>query len=321
MSTPGGPYWQEQHPQYQVDPLTGQPVSQQPQQTGFQGGGYQGFGMYPQRQPEPPKPNRTPLIVTLVVVVVVAIGAVTTLLLVNRDSDDPAPVAAPSSSAEKTTADRPTATRKPVTSSPRPTTSTTPTDVSQIKVDPVISGWQGVLSPKEGVAYDVPKDWEVEKPSVIVGFDDNEGKPTAVMHGVSTYKPEACADVKGSYRGHVGFVSAGTAEPERAARNGAKLFADAAALNADGSKAPVTVTDPVPAKVDHGKIDAVSATATLTVNQPGECSSPTVLFTTVAFKNGANTVLFMMYMDQGTPDALPADIAAQVVSSIRPHKD
>ncbi len=323
MSTPGGPYWQEPQPQYQVDPITGQPSGYQPQGYQPQQGGYQGFGMYPQGGPPmpPPKPNRTPLIVSLVVLVVVAIGVVTTLLVV--DNDDDQPIAGPPSTTETTTttAKSPSTTRRPTSTTRRPTTSSTPTEVDQIKVDPVIAGWQGVLSYKEGVAYDVPKDWEVETPGTIVGFEDNAGKPTAVMHGVTTYKPDACPASRGSYRGHGGFVTAGTTDPTRAAQNGVKLFADAAALNKDGTSAPVAVTPPVATKVGEGKIEAVTATATLTVTEPGACPSPTVLFTSVAFKNGANTVLFMMYMDQGTPDALPKETADKLITSLRPYRD
>jgi len=322
MSTPGGPYWQEPHPQYQVDPMTGQPSPyhqqghpQQPQQPG----GYQGFGMY--QPPEPPKGNRTPWIIVAVVVLVVAIGGVTTLFLVNRDDEQPiadpgtsSSAPPPPSSGQKTTSSAPRTTAR------QPSTSSTPTEVEDILVDSVVSGWQGVLSFKEKVAYDVPKDWEVETPSTIVGFEDNDGKPTAVMHGVTTYKPDACTSVKGSYRGRAGFVTAGTTEPARAASNGVKLFADSAALNPDGSKAQVAVTEATPTKVNAGRIEAFTATATLTVTQPGECPSPTVVFTAVAFKNGENTALFMMYQDQGVSDALPAETAAKMVESIRPHE-
>ncbi|GLZ40066.1 hypothetical protein [Actinokineospora sp. NBRC 105648] len=318
MSNPGGPYWQEPSPQYQVDPLTGQPVAYQPPgQQQPPPGGYQGFGMY--GPPQPPPRNRTPLIVALVALVVVAIGVTATVLLVNRD--DSTPIAGPSSTEEApttTTSTRTTA-RRPTTSSRPPSTSSTPTDVEDITVPPVTAGWQGVLSYKEQVAYDVPKDWEIETPGTIVGFEDNAGKPSAVMHGVTTYKPEACPNSRGSYRGHAGFVTAGGATPEQAAANGVKIFADAAALNKDGSKAPVALSPAAPTKVAGGKLAAVIATATMTVTEPGDCGSPTILFTAVAFKNGSSTALFMMYMDQGVSDALPAEISDKVIASVRPY--
>ncbi|WP_156893618.1 hypothetical protein [Actinokineospora enzanensis] len=302
MSNPGGPYWQEP---YQVDPLTGKPVSYQPPQPT----GYQGFGMYdPPPPPRPPR-NRTPLVVGLALAVVVAIGAVVTVVLVNRDDSDQ--VADPPPTTR--TVDPPRSVTKPPTTTRKPgkTPTTTP-------AEPAVPGWQPVQSDREHAGYDVPKDWEIATPDTIVGFEDNDGKPTAVMHDVATYKPEACPNSRGSYRGHTGFVSAGTVDPQRAAVNGVRLFAEAAALNKDGSKAPVSTADPTPVKVADGKVDAVLATATLTVNEPGDCPSPTVSFTAVAFTNGSQTTLFMMYLDQGVPDALPNDVAARVVSSLRP---
>ncbi|MGQ0841816.1 hypothetical protein [Actinokineospora sp.] len=311
MSNPGGPYWQEPQPQYQVDPITGRPTTFQPQGHP-QPSGYQGLGMYPQ----PGKPNRTPVIVALVAAMVVVIGVAVTVFVASGGSD-PEPVAAPQSTESAPTS---STSRRRASTSPPPA-SKTPTEVSDITVDPVIAGWQGVLSFKEKVAYDVPPGWKPEKPGVLVGFEDNEGKPTATMHGVSTYKPDACTGVRGSYRGRVGLVTAGKVETTLAAKNGVKLFAEAAALNTDGSKSPVTATEPVSTKVAQGKIDAVLATATLTVDQPGDCPSPTVLFTAVAFKNGADTALFMMYADQGVPDALAPDVAQQVIASLRPYQE
>ncbi|OLR94099.1 hypothetical protein BJP25_09760 [Actinokineospora bangkokensis] len=304
-----------------MDPNTGQPVPyQQPgyPQGGYpqQQGGYQGFGMYQQPPGQPPRKSRTPWVIAAVVVLVLAIGGVGALIYFNQDEDQPV-AGPPTSSSAPTSAP---STQKSTSTSKKPSTSSTPTQVEDILVDSVVTGWQGVLSYKENVAYDVPKDWVVETPGTIVGFEDNNGKPVAVMHGVTTYKEDACTSVKGSYRGHAGFVTAGTTEPERAATNGVKLFADAAALNPDGTTAPVQAEAAKPTKVNAGKVDAFIATAVLTVNQPGECPSPSVLFTAVAFKNGANTALFMMYQDQGVSDALPTESAEKIVQSIRPYQ-
>ncbi|WP_436501174.1 hypothetical protein [Actinokineospora sp. HUAS TT18] len=316
MSTPGGPYWQEPQPQYQVDPITGQPAYYQPQQQQPYGG-YQGFGMY--QPPEPPKPNRTPWILALVAVLVLVGGGVTAFLLL-KDDESPTPIAGPSSSAAptttKTSAKGPTL--KPTTA--KPTTSRTPTEVEDIKVDAVTPGFQGVLSYKDKVAYDVPADWKIETPGTVVGFEDNDGKVVAIMHGVTTYRPDACPTVKGSYRGHVGMVAAGDAEITRAAKNGAKLFADGAAINKDNTKEPVTVTEPVPTKVGQGKIEAMKATATMTVTKPGECSSPSVLFTSVAFQVKGKTFVLISYQDQGVADTLPPETLDKVIASVRPYE-
>ncbi|CRK58551.1 putative membrane protein [Alloactinosynnema sp. L-07] len=316
MSTPGGPYWQEPPPQYQVDPITGRPNYFQPQQQQPYGG-YQGFGMY--QPPEPPKPNRTPWILALVAVLVLVGGGVTAFLLL-KDDESPTPTAGPtSSSAPTTTKGKPSSpTPKPTTA--KPTTSRTPTEVDDVKVDAVTPGFQGVLSYKDKIAYDVPADWKIETPGTVVGFEDNNGKVVAIMHGVTTYRHNACPAVKGSYRGHVGMVNAGDADVTRAAKNGAKLFADGAAINKDNTKAPVAVTEPVPTKVGQGKIDAMMATATMTVNQPGECPSPSVLFTSVAFKVKSDTFVLISYQDQGVADALPPEVLEKIIASVRPYE-
>lgn len=323
MSTPGGPYWQEQPPQYQVDPITGQPSpfqgQPQPQQQ-QQFGGYQGFGMY--QPPEPPKSNSAPWIIALVALLVLGGGGVGAyFLLSGDDKPEQQPIAGPSSSsaAPTTTKGKPSPVK---TTAKKPTTAKTPTEVEEIKVDAVTPGFQGVLSYKEKVAYDIPTDWKIETPGMVVGFEDNAGKPKAIMHGVSTYRENACTNVRGSYRGHVGLVSVDNLELPLGAKNGVKVFAEAAALNKDNSMAPVTYTEPVATKVGQGKIDAMMAKATLTVNQPGECSSPTVEFTSVAFKiGGGKTAIFISYMDQGVPDALPAATLDKVIASLRIYED
>jgi hypothetical protein len=322
MTNPGGPYWQQQHPQYQVDPITGQPLQpgQQPaQQPGYpqpaQHPGYPQPGYQPGYQPGgyggpgggPPRRNNLPWILGLVALVVVA-GVTATVLLINKDDESTNAAGSPTS--EKAT---------PTTeTTPPPTTDTTSLSPEDIQTDPVIPGWQGVLSSRDKAAYDVPPDWKVESPGTIVGFEDNEGNPVALMHGVATYKPDACPDSPGSYRGHVGFVTADDLDPKKAAPGAAKLFADAAALQEDGTKLPVKVSAPTRVKVAQDSVAAVRASATITNAQPDGCDAPSVVFTAIAFKTGDQTALFMMYLDQGTADALPADVAEQLISSVRP---
>ncbi|GAA2985463.1 hypothetical protein [Actinokineospora diospyrosa] len=275
---------------HQVDPLTGKPLV------------YQSFGTYPPPLPPPPPPRkRTRLFVLLAILLVVAVGAVVTVVVLLDNNPQPVAVA------------------QDPTLAPPPPAGTHQPKPSDARVPAITPGWQGVLSIKEQVAYDVPKDWKVESPGTQVGFNDNDSHPVAIMHGATTYKPEACPDSRGSYRGHTGFVSVGSTDPQRAALNGVRLFADAAALNPDDTRAPVAITDPKPTTIANGT-PAVTATARVTITHPTVCPSPTILFTSVAFKNGNSTALFMMYLDEGVPDALAPDIAEQIIKSIRPRK-
>ncbi|MBM7775891.1 hypothetical protein JOD54_006095 [Actinokineospora baliensis] len=271
---------------YQVDPLSGRPL------------GHQSFGAYPPPLPPPPPPRgNTRWVVLLAVVLALLVGAVVAVVALVDDSPEPVAVAAPTTSPP------------PTVSLPQPT---------GVRVPSTRPGWQGVLSVKEQLVYDVPEDWKVENLGTVVGFNDNNGNAVAIMHGATTYKPEVCPESRGSYRGHTGFVSVGSTDPERAALNGARLFADAAALNPDDTRAPVATTPPTPTTIANG-VEAISATARVTITHPSDCPSPTVLFTSVAFRHGTSTALFMIYIDEGVPDALNPAIIDQIIKTIRPR--
>jgi hypothetical protein len=306
VTNPNNPYWQ-------VDPITGQQVQPgTPQYGGYGGYGQPGGGYgqvgpgYQMPPPGPPKPNRTPLIVAAIVFVVAVVGVVTTLFLVNNGNNKH-DASGPRTSVQPTSHSTPTA------------ASTSLSPEGDVPTSPVIPGFQGVKSQRDGAAYDVPADWKVETPDTLTGFEDNNGKPVAVIHAVSTYKPDACPNDPGSYRAHVGFASAGQVDPRTAAKGEAKIMADGAAINDDGSRSPVTVSEATATKVDQGTIDAMTATATVTeTSQSGQCTAPSQVITTVAFSTGANTALFVYYGDQGVADALPDAVLQQVISSLRP---
>ncbi|WP_093610766.1 proline-rich domain-containing protein [Streptomyces indicus] len=62
-------------------------------------------------------------------------------------------------------------------------------------IDPVIPGWKVVVNPKRGVAFDVPADWEVDSPSMMVGFEDDkseDGKPLIIMSAPAYFKKNWC---------------------------------------------------------------------------------------------------------------------------------
>ncbi|MBE7187188.1 MAG: hypothetical protein INR67_02755, partial [Jatrophihabitans endophyticus] len=215
-----------------------------------------------------------------------------------------------------------TSTSPPATSSaPASTVAAPPPDsVKRITVPPLISGWHGVLSPKEKVAYDVPPGWKVETPGTLVGFEDNKGRPIAIMHGVSTYRSDACPTVPGSYRGHTGFATAGDLAPTAAARAGVSVFARGVALRDNGSRAPISRTQLAGIRVDRGKIEAEYARATVSLNDKSDCGSPSVVVVAVAFRTGPHaTALFIGYFDQGVRDALQISTARKIFTTLRPY--
>jgi hypothetical protein len=291
---PGQQYPQQHYPQ---QPYQGfQDHQQQPYYGGYPGG----------PQPPAPKKNKTALWVTIgALVVVIAVGV--TLLFVLTGKDDPAPQAAPSSA--------------PVVPppSPSPSKSGSPpsSTASNNRVDAVTPGWQGVLSIKDGVAYDLPPDnWDT-RPGFISGYDS--GSVKASIHESTTFRPEACAGVKGSNRGKAGFMTAGDNAPDVAARGSVRLWAQAAGTGEDGKvpEVPLPATTQIP--IDGGKIQATSSTVTFTPPADEDCPAPSVQVTSAAFKVGTQTVCFLLVTDLQVPDALPAEDAKKILASLRPQ--
>lgn len=283
----------QQHPGYQQYPQD-QGFQQFPQQT------YQGFAPEP---PEPPKKGKKGLWIGLGALgVVIAVGA--TLFFVLRDGDDPQPQAQPPAAGPESSAPSSSAPRPP---SPRPSGGAQRDN----KVQSTIPGWQGILSARDKTAYDLPAGWETE-PGVSTGY--NQGQFQLVIHEASTYKPGACPDVSGSYRGVVGFATADQIPVENAARGAVRLWIQAATDQAD---VPLPEIKQIP--IAGGTIQATSSTGTFTPPADEECRAPSVKVTSAAFKVGQQTICFVMVLDQGTPDALPEADAQKILSSLRPQ--
>jgi hypothetical protein len=293
---------QPYQPGYQQPYNQGQPYLPQP---------YQGYQDQPQQQyyggypggPQPPAPkkSKTGLWVTIgALVVVIAVG-VTLLFVLNgtNASQQAAPL--------PTTAPPP----PPRTSGPPPSTE------ANNKVDAVTPGWQGILSTKDKVAYDLPPDGWDTRPGFISGYDS--GSVKAYIHESTTFRPEACAGVSGSNRGKAGFMTAGDSALDVAARGSVRLWAQAAGTGVDGKvpEVPVPATTQIP--IDGGRTQATSSTVTFTPPPNEQCAAPSVQVTSAAFKVGTQTVCFLLVSDQQVPDALPAEDAKKILASLRPQ--
>ncbi|MBB5851691.1 hypothetical protein ACFQ05_00290 [Amycolatopsis umgeniensis] len=312
MAYPGGNGWPEQpqQPYQQQPPPQGYPPQNPPQYAQYPQDPqqqYQGYQQFPQQTyqgfaPEPPKKGKTGLWIGLgALVLVIAVGA--TLFFVLRDGEDPQPQAAPPPSSAP-------APPSSSASKPPPTSSGAPKDN---KVPSTTPGWQGILSAKDKVAYDLPPSgWET-KPGQIVGY--NEGEFKMVIHEASTYKLGACPDARGSNRGVVGFATADRIPVENAARGAVRLWIQSATGKAD---VPLPDINQVP--IASGAIQAVSSTGTFTPLETEDCRAPTVKITSAAFKSGDQTICFVMALDQGTPDALPEAEAQKILASLRPQQ-
>ncbi|MFC6869796.1 hypothetical protein [Haloechinothrix salitolerans] len=330
MSYPGG--WEGQ----QVDPFTGDPIPHHyPPRTGYQQPHYQqnqtdwqreygGFGMY--QPPEPPRKSRGPLILALAVglVVLLSAGGVVAVLTLRSDQSSAAasgpvtsaPPAAPPSAERSSSEQEPSA--------PGRRTQELPSQ-QEIRIDAVTSGWQGVWSPKDNVAYDVPeKGWQIATPSTLAGFENPNGD-TAIMRGVSTYKDNYCGEpVEGWHRARVGTQTAGDLEPSKAAVAATQFWGAAAGeLPVDSKKVSPTAAKEV--SIAEGSLTAhvSSAMVPLPEQQGEKCAdADKIRLSVAAFQPapGADTIILILYTDVGVDDELATDVSDKIIASLRPYE-
>ncbi|MFJ5265410.1 hypothetical protein ACIQAC_33585 [Streptomyces sp. NPDC088387] len=161
------------------------PRHQQPNpylQPGYQQPGPYGAGQQPQgdwNSPGAPPGGgpgrRTQAIAITASAVVVVAAAVTGAVLLGGDSDDGA---APG----------------PTASSASPSTSGNPrTDTG---VQPTVAGWEAVVNPDLGVAFDVPPEWAPKSPdwvSYVAEADDPDEKPLVAMKAPAVLQEKWCS--------------------------------------------------------------------------------------------------------------------------------
>lgn len=172
----------------------------------------------PLGSPEPPRDNRRKTTITAVVAaaaVVVAAGVTGFLVLGDGDKD---------------TDDEAKAPEKPTSAAPKsPSEEPSPTAEGRgngTDIEPVIPGWQVVVNPKRGTAFDVPPGWVVNNPERQTTYMDRKTeKPVTSMTGVAEYKPDWCEydDDKNGEKSTWKLAGAGTK-----GANGAKDTGEAA---------------------------------------------------------------------------------------------
>ncbi|MFI9343582.1 hypothetical protein ACIG0D_20280 [Streptomyces sp. NPDC052773] len=195
---PGG----EQNPQGQNNPYQQPGYQQQPNP--YQQPGYQHPNPY-QQQPQwntpapvgAPQPatvagggggggNRTKLVAIVAATAVVIAAGVTGFLVLGGDKDDQA-----DGGSKAKTSQSPTPTAEPTATASG--TDDNPRDGEAEK--PTIAGWKVVVNPKWGVAFDVPADWEVQNPGMLIAFEEensDELKPLVTMTGTAVYQSKWC---------------------------------------------------------------------------------------------------------------------------------
>ncbi|MEU6825934.1 hypothetical protein ABZ921_35430 [Streptomyces atriruber] len=343
---PGG----EQNPQDQSQNPYQQPGYQQPnpyQQPGYQqqpAGGYQQpGGQQPHSgaysQPEqshwaaptpPPVPqqqpgggqgggggNKTKVTAIVAALAVVVAAGVTGFLVFGGDDDknDEAGPAKPSKSASK-----------------KPSPSASDDGNARGEGDdnkPMIDGWQVVVNPKWGTAFDVPPDWKVETPDTFIAFDDrkDEGAKTIIgMSAPAIFKDKWCTsdDDKDGEPDDTSLAAVGTK-----GQNGAKNTQDVARNDSAwwvfGGYTEQTKADKK--KIKIGKIEdfttkagvkgSVATSTTSGAATSAKCDSEGKA-TTFAFKNGAGEfVAWTLYGAKGVKEEVSDDLVKKILGTVR----
>jgi hypothetical protein len=185
---------------------------------------------------------------------------------------------------------------------------------------PVVPGWQTVINPKWYSAFDAPKtkDWTVEKPGVITGFENDKTKKVMVaMSAPAFYKDDWC---KESSRAGVGTKGAqGSKNTKEAAEIAAENFAIAG--YDQQQKGHLSPAKTKPFKNKHG-IKGHSSSVTLTgAPKEDKCSSGAAKVDTVSWINtNGDLAIWILYKDTGVKDELPDATVKKMMASLRDYE-
>ncbi|MEU6663928.1 hypothetical protein [Streptomyces sp. NPDC046821] len=316
-----------QQPGYQQPNPYQQPGYQQPnpyqQQPGQQPPGQWGAPTVPMGAPQPPKGggNKTKITAIVAAAAVVVAAGVTGFLVLGggkKDNADPKPSASPSKAAP---AD-PSASASE--GNPRD-----PANAAK----PSIPGWQVVVNPKYGTAFDVPPDWAVKSDGVITGFDDNNDdgfKPLITMSAPAFLKEKWCTsdDNKDGTPDDTALAAAGTK-----GQNGAKNTQDIARNDSawwvfggytdqkKASKKLLTIGKPKDFTTASGVKGSFATTYSSGVPKTGKCDTDGKA-TVFAFKNSqGDFVSWTFYGAKGVKDEVPDATVEKIMKTVRLQGD
>ncbi|MBQ0830608.1 hypothetical protein [Streptomyces tagetis] len=264
--------------------------------------------------------NRTKLVAIVAALAVVVTAGVTGFLVLGGDKDDTADGkdAQPGTSASASGSASPEAEPSGSGSDDNPR--------GDGELEATVPGWKVVANPRFGTMFDVPADWEIEKPGTSVGFEWEEEDGTLDRTSVTApayLKSEWCTsdDDKDGRKETTALATAGTR-----GENGAK-DTDMAAE----TRVPWWIfggyTQPDKKSVKHDKPKAYTTASGIKGSvataysegtpQKGKCDSEGKAIT-FAFKNGAGDfVTWNLYGAKGVKDEIPEETVQKILSTVR----
>ncbi|WP_240667344.1 hypothetical protein [Streptomyces luteoverticillatus] len=196
---------------------------------------------------------------------------------------------------------------------------------------PTVPGWQTQTRADHYFQYDVPgktDKWKVFPTDTAISYTE-DGKPVVVMTGTSNYKEGGCSSqpnpdaVGEAGQGQLATVGTTGGGKDGDLKTNAKNWAGNWGFMAYGGKdhkPKLEFTDEKEWK--HNGIDGWTATAKVTVtNRPSPCVPPTAIVKSIAQKMPDGTFHgWVIYADQGVPDALTEAQIDKIMNTVRPAK-
>ncbi|MGK8502846.1 hypothetical protein [Nocardia asiatica] len=276
-----------------------QPVGGPGQYGGHYPPGPQGGVVPPQNSPRGKWVLSAALVALLVAGLVAGAVALTT-----GQKDDSAQDSPPSMVSALTTTVAAASSPVPATTKPAPTT----TARGRGDRTPLIPGYQVVQAPDSGAAYDVPAGWTVAPQGTIGGFGE---PPNAVAgKGLASEGKGYCP---GSTRTVAFLTGSNTTDPGKAATElgtkTATLAYKATSGGTPGLPMPLASLD----GSQHGMF--VETKGTVADAKPG-CAKAYSVYT-AAFPNDTGNFVMVIAADTGVPNALDAETAKRIFTTIR----
>ncbi|GHJ39068.1 hypothetical protein [Streptomyces sp. TS71-3] len=308
-----------QQPGYQQPNPYTQPPGQQPGQPHWSA------PTVPGGPSKPPRDDRKKTMITAVVAaaaVVIAAGVTGFLVLGGKKDDKASP--APSASSSASPSGR---------AQPSPSDSDSSGDDqrgTQAREKTTIPGWKTVINTRFGTVFDVPPEWEVEAPTLSVGFEwDEKGGKTdsTTVTAPAEFKSKWCTDDsdKDGTPEDTGLATAGAR-----GENGAKNTDDAAETRVPWwiyggythpDKKTISYSKAKPYTTKSGLKGSLTTAHSTNTPQRGKCATDGKAIT-FAFKNGAGDIVsWDLFGVKGVKDELPEATVQKILSTVRLTQD
>ncbi|MFJ6519878.1 hypothetical protein ACIQJ4_16720 [Streptomyces filamentosus] len=270
--------------------------------------------------------KRTQLIAIVAATAVVIAAGVTGILLLDKDDEKQVadkPTTGASSTAPGTDA---SATGSTEPSAPPTTEIDNPRD-GTTAFQPTIPGWKVVHNPAHGTLFDVPPEWEVQKPTMQVGFEDakrDDGMPLVVMSGPADLKSKWCSvDSNKDGRQETTSLAGAGSKGNRGAKEAGPEAEGLAGVWVWGAfaqhmpRSTIKVTKAVPYTTASGLKGSMATATAPNVKKRNKCDTDgkSIAFT---FLNGENDYAsFVLYAVDGVKDELPDATIKKILSTVR----